>query len=81
MAKAYAAAASIVRRYSEAEGEEAETLFSEATVETAIASSVFAALNRERTPASAARAALFSMLKGTGEGVAGGSALGDVLRH
>jgi len=68
VAAAFAAAADIVGRYADADDARAAQLFAPAAVETAIASSVFAAFNRERTPAAAGRASLLAYLKGSGEG-------------
>ena len=58
---ATAAATAIVARY--AADESSESLFDARSVETACSSAVFAAINRERTPASAARSALMSYLR------------------
>jgi len=53
-------AASIVAKYAaDADG----TLFDARSVETAVSSGIYSALNRERTPASASRAALISYLR------------------
>ena len=58
---ATAAATAIVARYAADDG--SQSLFDERSVETACSSAVFAAINRERTPASAARSGLMSYLR------------------
>jgi Zn-dependent M16 (insulinase) family peptidase len=58
---ATAAATAIVARYAADDG--SESLFDARSVETACSSAVFAAINRERTPASAARSGLMSYLR------------------
>lgn len=61
VARAVERTAAIVTQYA---GPDGESLFDALSVETACSSAVFAALNRERTPAAAARAAAVSYLRG-----------------